>query len=253
MVTSLKDSLQKNADNALLTVWAPYIREMVLHELPNTYYLSVAGSIVNGGFNPGSDIDVLALVESEEPPYNSVHLRCPGCENRMLEVTTLPLFRLLQYMDLAPRMGIPGILEEVGKARLLWDRDGLAPVLQNRAMELLNLGPAPMDDQTRKKFRIRIADQLANARHAEDVVEQRLGMQQLTTTLMDAILSHDRQWRGTSQHRYLWRRLNKCDSTYARNLCKAISLQNVEDIFFTSQEVLNLLGGAPEDGFNIRR
>lgn len=249
--------LEGNTIVPLIGQWEASILRVIKNHLPDVHYVSVSGSFVSSRFNAGSDIDVLALTHGQEHGFHTIQLQCAECDNRMLEVTVLPLFRLIQYVDYAPRAGLPGILEEISNGRVLIDRENLAPIIRQKAMKLLAAGPLPVDYRTRQELRSRVADRIANARFADDPLERHLGVWQLISVLMEAVLIGERCWRGGSQDRYRWRRLKMLKTGLAISLRDAIevaiSTGSYEAVFLVSEHVLNAIGGPPEHGFIIPR
>lgn len=234
-----------------LEQWAPLILDRVTKHFPNAYYISVSGSILTTRFNPGSDIDVLALIEGDEPEYNSIQLRCENCDNRVLEIAVMPYFRLIQHFDLAPHINNIILITEAYYSISLLDNNNLRIMIRDQAHRILKKGPVKCSTKILDVYRRRLTDVINNTKFTHDEIEHKIGIYTLSNLLSEIILRINNEWLARQDH-WIYRRLKDCKSPLAKNLVDAISHDNKDLLFQIAEQVLAEIGGPPQDGFTIK-
>ncbi len=235
----------------ILQQWAPHIVDLILKQFPSTYYLSVCGSILTSRFNPGSDIDLLALIDGKELEYNSIQLVCEKCDGRMLEVAVMPFFRLLQNFDLAPHTNNISLLTEAYYSISLMDTKNIRSTIRNQAFQILENGPMRCNQKIINQYRRRLFDAINNAKFNNDNNELKFNIRYLENILLEIILRINNIWLTPRYDHWLYRRALQCQSPLAKDLIKAISKENKDQLFQIAEKVLNEIGGAPQNGFTI--
>lgn len=236
-----------------LFLWQTPIVERITERFQGTHFIGVGGSVLTERFNSGSDIDVLVLHANGESAHNNVLLRCPSCENRLLDVTFMPYFRFVQLLDMAPHAHSAKFVDFTLGMLALKDELGVAGPLRDHARRILQAGPGILTQTAVDFLRRKILSILNDARSGGDAAECRLSHIELIGLLMSTTLQWRRSWTSAS---LLWTYRSLKDlaqgDEFARRLVNAVDSGEQLEIFSVAQELLRNLGGVPDDGFSVR-
>ena len=227
---------------------ADIARVVVAEQLGPVRNAIFTGSAAEGRATDHSDIDVVALIDGEPAPYRET-LRSHGW---VVELFVHDDASIEHFFDLERRQRRCTLANMIASGQQISGDEGSA--LQEAARAFIEVGPAPLDDSERERWRYRLAGAMDDLNGAGDGEEREIVAAQVLMMAAELCLVSRRQWGG--EVKWLLRNLRGCDPKVSRALMQgyreAVTLGDTDLLTAACDDVLISLGGQLREGYVVR-
>jgi len=217
-------------------------RDLVHDLFPDARWALVTGSVVTAHRTAGSDLDVVVVLEENDP-------RAPHRDSRRFRGWPVELFvhdgqTLAHYLakDLARRQ--PCMQRMVADGIPVIGDPGPWP---QRCAQALAAGPPPLTAAERESLRYGLTDMLDDLVHATDPAERTVIAAATWTSVAERALALAEHWTGGGK--WLLRELRDLDEEFTRRWLDAHG--HPERIAALVRQVLDLHGGPLFEGYRV--
>ncbi len=223
-------------------------RAFVATHFPDCLAAALFGSVARGEATATSDLDIIIVTHEDISPYRKSYREYGW----LIEVFVASRKYNEEKISRFSGRHTPSFLTSYAEGVILKDQDGFAQELQNKAVAILEQGPAPLTPQEIDTYRYVITDWLDNFVDSKSYEESLFIAYDLAARTAEFLLAYNRTWIG--ERKWLYRALQKLDRELAGSLVEELKkfyqTGDKEGLIEVVVRVLDLVGGKLYEGYS---